>query len=775
MLLDSLEANFERASSEDVWMLVHLNTTTAYELDRIVCGGNSTPSFTHLRISADPLFGGPYLPLPHCITFTSSSIVYMEVTWLNLTRAPRSLITLVADHVFVPEINQNWNTVLNGELSNLTHFEMTNSNFKANQLPNPLPGRLTVFKVANSPNIQGTIPPSFLSEYTPASDLLLDLSGTGIHGSIPASLFASMMGPSLPNLTVLLDNTQLAGALPSGLFAPNHAALSRTSATFKFSIRKCHQIVNPIPADLFGDSAAPFTSSLSSFSLNLGETGLTGDIPPGLISDFNITATERFELDLTSSGISGTIPSTLLSKKHSNFSVNHISLRLDHTSLVGSIPSDLFGHVTVLDTLSFSATDTALLADPLPSSFDIQAPNGLNLFQFFLTGSGARGPLSPGLFASFGPPGTPLTSQPLNRTSGAIMVSFVDTKLGGSIPPNLFSTASLNESLISLLFVDSNISGSIPSSWDKVHFHDLNFQNNPNLAGTLPSSLFTSTSTATHINFANTQVRGNLPIIRTPSLTHLMLSNTLIDFCTNPEGTGARPNWSAPSSTAACSLRNTSACACLDKYPSLCTRQCSFAPVQVCSPTTYPGPGFYCLNGIWTADASVDTPVLVIPPGASETIVNANISSPTIVFSGIGNTLIINQGCTTNLTSITIELTQEELKKLGKSNSNLTLIVYAGTDRNCSNSGNVTVKTTLKNDGCRKVKATKINQNSSTLNAVFTLDNSRCNLWWIILVSVIAGILVLGIIAVLLLMAFSPAFRTKIRPFSGSRRGNLDL
>lgn len=59
---------------------------------------------------------------------------------------------------------------------------------------------------------------------------------------------------------------------------------------------------------------------------------------------------------------------------------------------------------------------------------------------------------------------------------------------------------------------------------------------------------------------------------------------------------------------------------------------------------------------------------------------------------------------------------------------------------------------TKKKSGCKEVKAEKAKRDSKTIAAVFTLDTSKCNLWWIILVSVLGGILLIGILILILLV-----------------------
>ena len=69
---------------------------------------------------------------------------------------------------------------------------------------------------------------------------------------------------------------------------------------------------------------------------------------------------------------------------------------------------------------------------------------------------------------------------------------------------------------------------------------------------------------------------------------------------------------------------------------------------------------------------------------------------------------------------------------------------------------------------CKKIKTDKIST-SSSLSMAFNVSNSGCNTWWIILASVVCGVIILGIAVVAVLAIVWRPFREKIRPFSHKR------
>ena len=143
------------------------------------------------------------------------------------------------------------------------------------------------------------------------------------------------------------------------------------------------------------------------------------------------------------------------------------------------------------------------------------------------------------------------------------------------------------------------------------------------------------------------------------------------------------------------------------------------------------------------------------------------MTSSSIVLNDLTSTIEVI-GCATNLTQIHIELTKEQVEKLGKSQLYQLLSTLS---RNCSTSlDDVNMSVHVRDGGCRKVSVRKVSSDDrSTLSGLFMVDNSSCKTWWIILISVVCGVIVLAILILVLLAIFYKPFRAKVRPYSKAR------
>ena len=301
----------------------------------------------------------------------------------------------------------------------------------------------------------------------------------------------------------------------------------------------------------------------------------------------------------------------------------------------------------------------------------------------------------------------------------------------------------------------------MPQSWTGCQITSVSLGRNTNLTG--PINILSSPY-LTHLSAPYTLFQGVLSTAPlSPSLTYLDLSNTPIDFC---DATSIS-NFEAFEGE--CFLHNTSAClSCIPPYSS-CAMDClgaeypaeipSTSPLSPLSPPSLsapasptpigcrgpkPGPEFICIGNIWTA-RNTEVPILVIPAGVGTIVVTGNVTSSSIIINGLGSDIQIG-GCATNLTRITVELSEEEAKRLGKTKSLQTLLTLTGnaSSANCSNLNNVEVKSQVKSS-CRKVKVDKlVSGNGHSLSGYFTLDSSGCNQVAVILVAVIVPIVILA-------------------------------
>lgn len=202
----------------------------------------------------------------------------------------------------------------------------------------------------------------------------------------------------------------------------------------------------------------------------------------------------------------------------------------------------------------------------------------------------------------------------------------------------------------------------------------------------------------------------------------------------------------------------------------------TLCPVPKPSPAGY----FNCSNGNWIftpggngATPSAPSAPSNAPSGSTTVIV---ISSPitiisdfdpsgySIVFQGLSTPITV-QGCSDLPTNTTIILTPEETETLFQRKGGKYEVILIHTDCNSSlPSGSTNVKIDAKLKSCQTIKA-RLEARTSGIVALFDISDSKCNLWWIILVSVIGGVLLIALILVLV-FTLIPSARRCIRPYS---------
>lgn len=282
----------------------------------------------------------------------------------------------------------------------------------------------------------------------------------------------------------------------------------------------------------------------------------------------------------------------------------------------------------------------------------------------------------------------------------------------------------------------------------------------------------------------------NMGAVTTSVLRALQLQDTLIDFCAN---LSARAVWTSDGILTDCDLRMTNAGHCANYYPSACSITLPpldiipiitippppttpplappvAPPVFGCTASTQPSTDWKCIGSTWTFVGTVVVPTLTVPAGAVQTVIQGNLSSSAIVIVGFGSTLVISDGCATNLTSVTVELTKNDLDKIG-SKKLQTLISLNSTSNNpqCSNLTEVQLVVRVTHGSCKTASVSKV-AGQNQLSALFTIDSSGCRTWWIILISVLGGIIVLSLIITVLLVLFVRPVREFVRPHSKRNR-----
>lgn len=576
--------------------------------------------------------------------------------------------------------------------------------------PGSFPNQLVMSYGSNK--LSGTIPPNFCADCR-GSHVNLDLSNNQINGTLPSTL---------------LDAVSVRSHIVSLNFGSNQISSFST------------------PPDFL--SALNTTTTLYVVTLNLDNNGMVGNLDFDLFAgvDLKSDLSPSFSLSLASNQFTGTLSSAFLASIPSYLSF--FELRLDHNPLEGSLFSSFFAPIYSVKRYS---VQVSLVNCSLTGAVD---------------GTGLTGPVDTALRLFIDH----------NSFTGTFPLSVMMSQVNATRPLTISASHNKFDGLLSFEEVSNaptlyfNLSSNLISSWS-VHpsaasyVKHLDLSNNVKLEGSIQNNLFSLASSMTLFAASNTSLTGNAPIFTagtTPFLTGFYLNNTKLDFCTSATG------FSPPSIKGRCSIHNTSAVNCPRSYHYSCLESKNANPDPSCPIATRPSDQFICVGGIWVTNTTVTAPTLVIPGGATETIVNANLSTSVIVFNGLNSTLVIN-GCINNLTRVQVVLTTADLERLGSSGLTKILLQYSNGNGTCSNDLSSVVVSALSPDSsCKKVKTKTVTSNG-TLSGIFTIDSSKCNTWWIILISVIAAVVVIAIVLVVLLVIFVPSVRLKLRPFSKKR------
>lgn len=661
----------------------------------------------------------------------------------------------------------------------------------------------TLTTLLTSNRLNGTIPPNLFSNATAfsATSFSIDVSNNTITGSIPSSLFSFGSHPhtagtgseaSLPPFSAFTfdaTNNHITGTIPEHLLSDaNLTSISQLTANFG-----SNQISESLPTNLW-DLTLPNT--MTALSLNISDNAITGTIPSdvwlgklvptgsstkvtliashnnlvgNLSSDLLTTPyfIDAFDVDLSYNSLSGDFPEKLFSGANAGI----LSLSLNNNKFNGTLPNDFFSSVSA----DISSLTVDLSNNPMSGGLDesIFSTNMATSSTLFLRARNCSlsGQISSSIIANN--VNTLHVNLGNNRFTGEIDLSGLlkgvgltlqllldDNLLSGTLSLPNASSASLFLNVSGNAFTDLALNASFAD-----YAVELDISNMPGLVGTLPANILGSS--IVYLDASNTSISGEVPGVNlagVKTVQTLILHDTNINFCP----TSTVLPW-ANDALAVCSFGENAAVGCRSSYPSMCFPKPLSPPApSTCSKATQPNSDFQCVNGVWVYYGTVSTGSLTIPAGASQTIINGSLITTTLVFEDSTSTIYVTD-CVYNLTTISIELTEEEIKKLRPGTLQL-LLSYGGGNASCGDLSTVNVQATLKGSGCHKVSAKTVAA-QGTLSALFSVSSSDCNRWWIILVSVIAGIIVIALIILILLIIFVPKVRYVFRPYARPREG----
>lgn len=209
-----------------------------------------------------------------------------------------------------------------------------------------------------------------------------------------------------------------------------------------------------------------------------------------------------------------------------------------------------------------------------------------------------------------------------------------------------------------------------------------------------------------------------------------------------------------------------------------------YSEVQCPLPKPSPDFFFYCLNGGWIFQYNATTP----PPSSISAPTNQQnpstspviiISQPvrvpgdfnvgSITFQGLSNVISVSGCASIPNGEITINLSDSEIESLfnniGTVKTKTAEYTLISSQCISGSTASRSIKLRKAPKSCQKISA-KLVAKGNKINAVFTMDNSGCNLWWIILCGVIGALLLIAVVVLIIVFTLAPCARHAARPFS---------
>lgn len=263
------------------------------------------------------------------------------------------------------------------------------------------------------------------------------------------------------------------------------------------------------------------------------------------------------------------------------------------------------------------------------------------------------------------------------------------------------------------------------------------------------------------------RLNGN-PLVQIPDLSPLISPILLIfndipqaDFCNTAYGA-----WNFRVSET-CDLTNTNANECPEKYPT----SCRITPLANPCTSPRPSPEFRCLEGSWTTTRPITSELITVAPN-SQVVINGSHSPPSIELGGLNSSIFVS-GCLQNLKRVTFDLAPSDIDKIIRDGNRFLTGNILTTDCDVPvqiNSITPAVRKTGKKR-CEKINVSwKRSSDSKSLSAFFSVNSTPCMTWWIILASVLCGLLLITVIVLVLVFTLNRSARECIRPHSRKRQ-----
>ena len=651
------------------------------------------------------------------------------------------------------------------QLPDLAFFSVQAPTAWRGSLPNEIPAKLRSFSLIQAP-VGGSIPSGIFRSVGPVngSEFTFAVHGASLNGSIPSDLFTPFENTTsnFTQFAFSVTNNSLSGPIPNSLLAPFEAFgagifivdLSMNDLDGSISgINFPSRILNTtgiLTVHLHQNHlVGPFTNifaalrGLSAFNFRADSNRIDGVLPLNLFpAGLLVSTVSRFEFQLQNNLLSGPLP-PLFPQVSSNTSCYTLLINLDNNMLSGPISRTLLVDPASPNSVSSRSLQLNLMRNHLNGTIEngvldkvIPAPTATS-FLVALASNRLTGTFPDRFF-----------KVPSDLTAISFTLDASENHFYGSLPDLCVGT-----NYLTINMDDNRLNGTIPGHYGEPSTCapvSIDLDKNYELHGTLPSFILQMPSIST-FRASATSLSGALPQVGS-ALRNLDLSQTGLDFCSSSSSNNSL------GSVLNCKLMCSRASQCSSDYlgcdttPTTCVEippiPQPMAP-QGCASATRPSPDFECINGIWVAK-QVTTITLVIPSGAGSVVINGTVTSSSLVFYGIGSSVTVD-GCATNLSQIVVRLSAADLDRIGKSKPTLQqLLVLSGSNdsstANCTNINNIGLSTIVSEGSCKKIETRKaVSGDGKTFGAYFTVDSSGCNRWWIILVSVVCAVVVIGV------------------------------
>lgn len=539
--------------------------------------------------------------IPDCFYsgFTALSQAYFTQVIVQPSRLLSNLTvlglkqTVVADASGAP-YTFSWDNIFD-LFSELTHLSVTSMQLTGS-LPASLPAGLVSF-VADTNRLSGSIPSTLFNNLGSSKSMMFSVTGNRLNGTIPSGLLVAateitffsfdvswnalsgslptnLLGPAtaLQTATVNMNNNYFSGSIPATFLTSTKTALRSVFVSLNFN-----SLSGGFPSGFF----SAYLDSLYYMSFSASYNSMTGTLPSAFFGTINFAADCSVSLDLSNNALTGSIPSGLFTKSVPQslvFSANY-------NKLSGSIPSTIFGAANWTNTQSVILH---LAGNALTGGFPTALVNTANSpklsnLQIYLDGNSFTGSIPATFWSSLAITASSVSSTPALK----VFVSAINSRLTGAITfPVLTNRVAAGLELHVTLTNNSLASVSFDNS-SGLYLSELILSTNTKLMGSIPSAILDSTSVISRLQAAHTALSGPWPdmvAINNTILANLDLSYTAIDFCA-----GNRTLWNTTAYLTTCQLSSTSAYACADVYPSLCTISAPAPSAPISSPSSMAG------------------------------------------------------------------------------------------------------------------------------------------------------------------------------------------